>query len=256
MTGIRSETDAMTARLGVVGGCAVGGGLVLWLSSAMLGEVAATMWLGPAAAFPLTIQFAEWLVFFAGLGEAVVRLRAGRAETGQLARHYLPEDHGTVLRGEDLEPIYRRVHDQPDAQVRFLPRLILSTIRSFRCSGSIDQANALMGSGLELFMHEIDLRYTWLRYMVWLIPSLGFIGTVVGIAAALRKASGFDLSSTDINVLALLTEDLGVAFDTTMLALVLSMVLVLLMSLAQAREETALNRAGQYCLNNLVNRLY
>ena len=32
--------------------------------------------------------------------------------------------------------------------------------------------------------------------------------------------------------------------------------LVLLMHIAQCREEAALNNSGQYCLDNLINRLY
>ena len=38
---------------------------------------------------------------------------------------------------------------------------------------------------MDLFLHEIDLRYSMIRYVVWVIPSLGFIGTVIGISLAL-----------------------------------------------------------------------
>ena len=53
-----------------------------------------------------------------------------------------------------------------------------------------------------------------------------------------------------------LTGQLGVAFYTTLLALLQSTVLMLAMHLVQGREEGALNRVGQYCLRNLINRLY
>ena len=45
------------------------------------------------------------------------------------------------------------------------------------------------------------------------------------------------------------------AFTTTLLALIMSAVLVLLQSLIQGKEERALNEAGQYCLDNLILRL-
>ncbi|MEL6568063.1 MAG: hypothetical protein AAFQ22_06555, partial [Pseudomonadota bacterium] len=51
------------------------------------------------------------------------------------------------------------------------------------------------------------------------------------------------------------TSRLGVAFTTTLLALVMSAVLVLLQSVVQAKEERALNEAGQYCLDNLILQL-
>ena len=40
--------------------------------------------------------------------------------------------------------------------------------------------------------HEVDTRYSTLRYLVWVIPTIGFIGTVVGIAAALNQAGAAD----------------------------------------------------------------
>jgi biopolymer transport protein ExbB/TolQ len=52
------------------------------------------------------------------------------------------------------------------------------------------------------------------------------------------------------------TERLGVAFSTTLLALVMASILVFILNVVQGKEENALNKAGQYCLDNLINRLY
>jgi biopolymer transport protein ExbB/TolQ len=93
-----------------------------------------------------------------------------------------------------------------------------------------------------------------IRYIVWLIPSLGFIGTVIGISLALGFAGQVDLQ--DPSLLAELTKRLAVAFNTTLLALVMSAVVVLIQHVVQARDEGALNEVGQYCLDNLINRLY
>ncbi|MEM9600816.1 MAG: hypothetical protein AAF926_07325, partial [Pseudomonadota bacterium] len=51
------------------------------------------------------------------------------------------------------------------------------------------------------------------------------------------------------------TQRLGVAFTTTLLALIMSAVLVLIQSMVQAKEERALNAAGQYTIDNLILRL-
>lgn len=239
-----------------VGGLAVAG-MHYGFESAGLADLGSQI-LGPAAEryYPLSIQNAEWLVFFVGLGELLLRYREGNAEFGEIGKRLLPEDDRTVLGMDSLPDIYRRVRDGDGAEVRFLPRLILRIVLGFQSSSSISQANALMNSSLDMFLHEIDLRYNMLRYTMWLIPSLGFIGTVVGIAQALRKAAAFNIADADTNILASLTTDLGIAFDTTMLALALSIVLVFLMHIVQGREEAALNKVGQYCLDNLVNRLY
>ena len=50
----------------------------------------------------------------------------------------------------------------------------------------------MFNASLELFEHEVELRYNTLRYIVWLIPTLGFIGTAVGIALALSDAGSVE----------------------------------------------------------------
>ena len=210
------------------------------------------------ATYPLTVQTVMWIVFALGIGELIVRARETAAERAELGRHYLPEDEITVLQSLELRRIYAAARaamraDSP-SYGRFLPRLIQRVVTQFQTNKSIDQANALLNSSLELALHEIDLRYMMIRYVIWAIPALGFLGTVLGIALALAYAGSADLQ--DPALLAGLTERLAVAFNTTLLALCMSAVLVLIQHIVQAREERALNSAGQYCLDNLINRLY
>ena len=208
--------------------------------------------------YPFTVQNLMWIVFALGLGELIVRARDAAAERAQLVLGYLPEDETTLLQSLELRRIYgaARQANQPGSPSsgRFLPRIIQRTVTQFQTTKSIDQANALLNSSLELYLHEIDLRYSMIRYVVWAIPTLGFIGTVVGISLALAFAGSVDLQ--DPSLLAELTKRLAVAFNTTLLALVMSAFLVLLQHIIQASEERALNQAGQYCLDNLINRLY
>jgi len=204
--------------------------------------------------YPFTVQNLMWVVFAFGVGELIVRFIDGRREGSQLVLKFLPEDERTVLRATDLGGIYSNVKDSPRSEQLFLPRLIRRVVLQFQSNRSVDQANSLLNSSLELYMHEIDLRYNMLRYIMWLIPSLGFIGTVIGIALALNFAG--ETNPTDPALLKNLSEKLGVAFYTTLLALLQAAVLVFLMHLTQAREEHALNQSGQYCMDNLINRLY
>jgi len=202
--------------------------------------------------YPLSVQNIMWLVFFIGLGELWGRATDGLAEYSQLRQHYLPEDERTLLQVKDLGSIYRRVRNT--ASDLFLPRLIRRIILQFQSSHSIDQANTLLNSSLELCQHEIDLRYNMLRYIMWLIPSLGFMGTVIGITLALNYAGSTDFQ--DPSLLSELTQRLAAAFYTTLLALIQAAILVFIMHIVQGHEEHSLNRAGQYCLDNLINRLY
>ena len=222
-------------------------------------SVAAVLLDRGSAIYPLTIQNAMWLIFFLGLGELWMRFAAGSYEVRMLQASLLPEDEETMLRAKDLTPLYRRLKANPGIERRVLPRLIRRVILQFQSSRSIDQANVLLNSSLDLLQHEIDLKYNMLRYIMWLIPTLGFVGTVVGIALALADASAMpDITdSAAIKAwVATLTSSLGVAFNTTLLALLMAAALVFLMHIAQGREEAALNNSGQYCLDNLINRLY
>ncbi len=243
----------------VLGLCILGGVGAIKLMEVLLGPPWAAILLDRGReTYPLTVQNIMWIVFAVGLGELFIRWREARAERRQLSAGYLPEDESTVLQAPDLRQIYARAREQslPDGPSagRFLPRLIQRVILQFQASGSVEQSSTLLNSSLELFLHEIDLRYSMIRYIVWLIPSLGFIGTVIGISLALGFAGQVDLQ--DPTLLAELTKRLAVAFNTTLLALVMSAVIVLVQHVVQARDEGALNEVGQYCLDNLINRLY
>ena len=89
---------------------------------------------------------------------------------------------------------------QSDEQGQYwLQRLLTGVMLQFQVSGSVDQVNAMFNSSVEFYQHETELRYNLLRYLIWLIPTLGFIGTVIGIALALRSAgnqfAGFELEA-------------------------------------------------------------
>jgi biopolymer transport protein ExbB/TolQ len=203
---------------------------------------------------PFSVQTFMWLAFSLGLGELIVRFQAGRTEILQLNKQYLPEDEKTVLLSDDLRTIYRRVRESPEADRCFLPRLIARCSLQFQASESVEQSASLLNTSSEMFLHEVDLRYSMIRYLCWVIPTLGFVGTVIGIGLALNFAG--DPKNVDSHTLLTdITSRLAVSFNGTLVALLMAGVLVFLQHVAQAREEHALNNAAQYCLDNLINRL-
>lgn len=252
---------ALTQRLKVVGVSAAAGGFAIAIMTLLFdhpdSRVGAFLLDRHTANFPypFTIQNVMWLMFFVGCGELWERFRQSHLELAQISKRYLPEEDAVMLRARDLGDFYQKVRPQADERRFFLQRLIARCILQFQGSRSVDQTNSLLNSSLELFQHELELKYAMLRYLVWLIPTLGFIGTVVGIAFALDYAATVQ-NPQDPTLLAAITGRLGVAFYTTLLALIQSAVLVFALHIAQSREEMALNLSGQYCLDNLINRLY
>ena len=201
--------------------------------------------------YPFTIQNFEHILLFLGLGELYVRWRSASDELGYLKLRLLPEDSETVLESNDLGPIRRRVASLSDAQHGILPTLIEVSILQFQSGRSIDQTVSVMNSNLELIQHRIDLSYSLIRYIAWLIPTLGFIGTTIGIGSALASVP----SSGDINMPELAAQ-LSVGFDCTMVALAESALLVFFLHVVQEKEELGVNMAGTYTLRNLINRLF
>lgn len=242
----------------VIGCVAAAVGLIRLFESVLPDPVAIILIDRYGPLYPVTVQNVMWIAFGLGFGELMLRLYDAIAETRQLGMRYLPEDERAMLQGPDLGALYAAARKAASpggsGAGRFLPRLVQRVVAQFQSSRSIDQATAVMNSSLELYLHEIDLRYSLIRYIVWLIPTLGFVGTVIGISLALSFAGGAD--TQDPSLLGEITSRLAVAFNTTLLALLMSAVLVLLQHVIQAREERALNRAGEYCLDNLINRLY
>ena len=206
-----------------------------------------------ASFWPFTIQNIMWVALFIGFGELVLRWSAASDEESQLKRGYLPPA-GTDLTDDLLDQIRESIVSRKFGREAFLPRMITRSVDQFQISRKEEQAISVLNSSLELYMHEIDLKYSIMRYLTWLIPSLGFIGTVMGIMFALQYA-GIPANAESETFLYEVTSRLGVAFTTTLLALIMSAVLVLLQSIVQSKEERALNLAGQYCLDNLILRL-
>jgi biopolymer transport protein ExbB/TolQ len=228
-------------------------GLIVILSIVLSGRVAELLLDYPSKHFryPFTIQNMMHVMFFMGLGELFVRWRIGVRELAYLKRGFLPEDEETVLQASDLGPIRRQVANEFDGENGFLPSLINLSILQFQASRSVDQTVVVMNHSLELIANRVEMRYGLVRYIAWLVPTLGFIGTVYALGASLSEAG----AAKSINVQEL-AKTLGVGFDCTMVALIESAILVFLMHVTQEKEETAVNQAGNYCLRNFINRIY
>ena len=88
------------------------------------------------------------------------------------------------------------------------------------------------------------------RYIAWAIPSIGFIGTVRGIGEALGQAHR--AVEGDI---AGVTVSLGVAFNSTFVALVISIIIMFFTHQLQLLQERLVLNAQNYCDEKLLKQL-
>lgn len=200
----------------------------------------------------LAAQNAMWVAFFWGLAELWFRWWISSRMTRELAAGFLPEKAESILTQSHMAEIHKGVVMKRGSGV--LAQLVRLLTEQFQVSQSIATVNDMLSAELELRQNEVELNYNTIRYITWLIPTLGFVGTVWGILQALDTAAKMDTSSPDL--LPAVVGSLSVAFWTTLLALLMACVLMFVQHCVQGREEQLLNRCGRYCLVNLVNRLY
>ncbi|MEE4599976.1 MAG: MotA/TolQ/ExbB proton channel family protein, partial [Desulfobacteraceae bacterium] len=90
-----------------------------------------------------------------------------------------------------------------------------------------------------------------IRYIAWAIPSVGFIGTVRGIGQALGQAhKAIEGDIFDV------TASLGVAFNSTLIALLISIVLMFLLHQLQSLQEHYVMDTEAYCEEKLTRHLH
>ena len=106
---------------------------------------------------------------------------------------------------------------------------------------------------------QVDSSYSLVRVFIWAVPILGFIGTVMGIGSAVAGFSESVGAAADLAVMkesiGNVTSGLGVAFDTTLLALVMSILIMFPSSSLQKSEEDFLADIEDYCDEHLLQRL-
>jgi biopolymer transport protein ExbB/TolQ len=206
-----------------------------------------------AGYYPFTIQNIMWVFFFLGIGELIYRILQTRYTLSMLSMGFLPEKESVILTVGDTRELYRKVRKKstlPDD----LPSMLKKLVLHFQTTGSIAQTQELFNTQMDLKYNKMDTDYSMIRYITWVIPTFGFIGTVIGISMALSFAAASDPKAADF--LRGLTEKLGVAFYTTLVALVMSAILVFLMHMVESYEEGSLFKLEEYVLDNFINKLY
>jgi len=104
-----------------------------------------------------------------------------------------------------------------------------------------------------------DSSYATVRVLIWALPILGFIGTVMGLGQAVSGFAKFLAGAAELTqikeAIAKVTIGLGVAFDTTLLALVLTTFLMFPLSWVQRREECLFVELDNYMDDHLISCL-
>ncbi|MFT7640708.1 MAG: biopolymer transport protein ExbB/TolQ/tetrahydromethanopterin S-methyltransferase subunit F [Pirellulaceae bacterium] len=159
-----------------------------------------------------------------------------------------------------VDKFNRHVRDLPiDSRFSFLLNRVLVGLEHFRVRKSASEVSNILSSQSDIDANSVESSYTQLRFFVWAIPILGFIGTVIGISQAVGAFSNGLDGAADVSALreslGSVTTGLATAFDTTLIALVMSIFVMFPMSSMQKAEEDLLTWVDEYCNENLLKRL-
>lgn len=216
--------------------------------------------------FPVNIQVMMWFCFFFCMAELLNKWFVVQEERACMAGFSLYNnpnyvtinsrqynlDPNEVLKPELLAAIYGAKRNSIQ-EGSLIADMFKKINHQFHSTNNVGDVYSAITTLIDMKLHEVDLRYTVVRYLAWLIPTLGFIGTVIGIAVALGKAGM--MGSGDPNLLTIVIPLLASAFYTTLLALLLSAVIMVLLQVIQAQDEETVNKVGQFCLDNIVTNL-
>ena len=203
-----------------------------------------------------------YTVFLTFWSLAILWVKSRKLKTQRLAftLKILPDDPNFVLSPRTASKILQRIYatvDQPSCFALF-DRINLA-LGNLKNLGSVDAVSECLTNQAANDEASINSSYTVLNGFIWAIPVLGFIGTVIGLSTAVGGfgavvAKGADLEELK-QALGGVTGGLAVAFETTLIALVLALAVQLYAKFVQAQEELFLDECADYCNRNIIARM-
>lgn len=163
----------------------------------------------------------------------------------------VPIAEGMRILPEDTREFARQVQALPeDRQQMLLPRALLNALRRFSSTRNIQDVATSTHTICESEADRLESELSMIRYISWAIPSIGFIGTVRGIGEALAQAD--KAVKGDI---AGVTASLGVAFNSTYIALLISIFLMFLVHQLQLTQERLVFDSENYCDEKVIRHM-
>ena len=177
-----------------------------------------------------------------------VGVSRGRRLLGSDLLH-LPD--GMKILPEDTREYARQIEALPDdVRGQLLPRALSTALHRFGATRSIQDVSVAAHSVCEVERDRLDSELGMVRFVAWAIPAIGFVGTVRGIGNSLQqahKAVEGDVSGV--------VAGLGTSFNSTLVALSLSILVMLVLHQIQLRQERLGLDVEEYIDTNVVQNL-
>lgn len=203
--------------------------------------------------------FAVYLGFWSAV-ILIIKRRKLSIQRSALRHAVIPENHDFVLTSQTADHVIRSIHAIADDPQRFLVfNRILIALSNLKNLGRVSDVDDILRASAERDESTHQTSFATLGGFLWAIPVLGFIGTVLGLAGAIGNFSSLLEKQSDVSgivgSLKEVTGGLSTAFETTLLALVIALVVQLWITSQKKAEEMFLDDCQDYCLKQIVSRI-
>jgi biopolymer transport protein ExbB/TolQ len=206
------------------------------------------------------VPYACVALFFIALWALLLKLPLMRRQRDAFELQLLPEDIDARIEPGDTQRILDRIQrlSRNQRSLLLVTRIRQAMLRLNQL-GTAEKLDDLLRYKAESDENAMDSSYAAPKFIIWAIPVLGFVGTVLGISNGVQAFSTLIQNASDLDGLREslkgVTYGLGQAFETTMVALCMSLILMFVMSWLQRREDSLLAAIDDYCMEHLLHKV-
>jgi biopolymer transport protein ExbB/TolQ len=217
----------------------------------------ATMFMRPSNQFAV---IPATFFFFGGLAILFLKGKKVQFQERALKLSAVPAEPEFVLTETTAATVLARIHSLVDQPRHFvLLNRLDRALSNFKNIGQVNDVSAILRAQAENDEDQVASSYTVVNGLVWAIPVLGFIGTVLGLSLAIGRFTQTLQAAGDLTLIRAslqgVTGGLATAFESTLVALTFTLILQLVITFQQKREMAFLDECNDYCHSHIVSKL-
>ncbi|MCO6488712.1 MAG: MotA/TolQ/ExbB proton channel family protein [Phaeodactylibacter sp.] len=205
------------------------------------------------------IQAICYGLFIFALLDLREKLQSLDAEYEAFNLDLLPSQEHLVLSPEEVAEIKLEMAGLEQKGIRYLvTTLIKKACTQYRNENSTNDTYNVLSSQVRTSKEEMEGSLEMTRYIIQVIPMLGFIGTVIGLANGIANSKGMlQINPAEKEqALYLVVDNFSMAFGTSLVALILGVILSRSYHVYLGRMDVFFSRLENYIIENLISRIY
>ena len=195
------------------------------------------------------VEYIEVGLFCVGLSSLAMKLLSTLRQKKSLADCSLPVALSGGQHPSEAQGLQRHLLESVSDEQGYLPKRLRDGLDFVARTGKADDLEDHLKYLADVDGARAHASYGLVRFIVWAIPIMGFLGTVIGITVAIAT-----LSPTELENISGVVAGLGTAFDTTATALALSMVLMFSQFVVERMEQSFLDQVDEQAWDSLAGR--